>query len=318
MGEELTVKLKENLGTLTPEEEKFLRKIACALTVCKPDSSKAVFFGPTPPHDVCRPWQRTGSFGQNIGNILYFREGAWRDPQGNPIDVPMQPDTNPGQGEPGPEGPQGPRGFRGEKGDQGDQGPVGPEGPQGTPGLRGEVGPEGPTGPVGPEGPDGAPGPVGPTGPARFGLITLDRPPTDTDGASGDLAIDTSFPATLYGPFVNGVWPLIGSVGNLPAPTNLSGANVFSANRSYFERLGGNRVFNQLPSDTTGDGNADTNYAIIKYYVKANVALTLDFHTNNPTLDETGVGTVAAPFNLAPGWHCFTFERIDGEWIVSR
>lgn len=318
MDNELTVKLKENLGTLSPEEEKLLRKLACALTVCKPSSDKTVFFGPSPPHDICRPWQRTGSFGQNVGNILYFRNGAWRDPQGQAIDVPLAPDSNQGQGEPGPEGPIGPRGFRGEKGDDGDTGPAGPQGPEGPTGLRGEVGPNGPAGPVGPQGPEGPQGIEGQVGPARFGLITLEEPPEPSDGATGDLAIDTTFPATLYGPFVNGVWPLIGSVGNLPAPVSLSGSNAFTANRSFKEQLTGNRVFNALPADTTGDGDPDTNYAIIKYYVKATVPLTLDFHTNNPTLDELGVGTVTAPFNLTVGWHCFSFERIDGEWTVSR
>lgn len=270
---------------------------------------KEVHFGPTPPFDTCKPWQKTTAFGAPLGGILYFDKGEWRDPSGTP--VPGSPVIGP-PGPQGPQGPRGPRGFRGPQGTCGGDGAVGPAGPQGPPGPQGDPGPAGPTGLTGPAGPAGPEGPVGPQGPARFGLISLERAPLPDDGVEGDLAIDIRFPATLYGPKISGGWALIGTVGNLPAPVDLAGSGTLAENRSYYDTFASNRTFTALPTVT------GTAYSHICLYVEATAPVDLDFHTNTPTLEEVGVGTVAAAFSLPAGWHKLDFERINGQWIVTR
>lgn len=271
--------------------------------------SKNVHFGPTPPFDTCQPWQKTGAFGQPLGCLLYFSEGAWRDLNGVVAKAVVVGDAS--VAGVGPQGPAGPRGLRGETGIPGAVGPAGAEGPAGPRGLQGAIGAVGPQG-VGALGPAGPAGPVGPQGPTRFGLISLTAPPTPDDGAEGDLAIDTRFPATLYGPRVSGQWALIGTIGNLPSPIPLSEGSSLAENRGYYETFSSNRVFAALPENT------ETQYSQIKLYAKTVAAVNLDFHTNTPFLVEAGVGPVTAPITLSQGWHILNFERINGEWIFSR
>ena len=104
----------------------------------------------------------------------------------------------------------------------------------------------------------------------------------------------------------------MGTIGNIPAPRQLFDGNSLDENLAYVETFSGNRQFTALPEQT------GLKYSKIVLYAKATAAVDLDFHTNTPTLEEVGVGTVAAPFTLVVGWNIFTFERIAGEWIVAR
>jgi hypothetical protein len=101
-------------------------------------------------------------------------------------------------------------------------------------------------------------------------------------------------------------------VGNLSAPVDLAGGGTLAENRAYYDTFASGRVFTALPNVT------GTAYARIQLYVQATATVALDFHTNTPTLEEVGVGTVAAAFSLAAGWHKFDFERINGQWIVTQ
>ena len=300
--------LKQQIPGLSAEQQDLVAALIESVVVCPPEKG-AVHFGPTAPHDTCRPWQKTGSFGQNVGNILYYSEGEWRDPQNSPIDP-----GNPSSGVPGPKGEKGDPGVKGDPGTPGGPGPAGRKGETGDTGprgLQGEIGNTGPTGPTGPKGDQGDQGEPGPVGPTRFGLIATDGPPTPQDGGTGDFAIDLNFPQALYGPNEAGVWPYLGTIGNVPAPRELFAGSSLDENQAYVDEFAGNRTFAALPTVT------DPKYSKIVLYAKATAAVDLDFHTNTPLLEEVGVGTVVAPFTLVIGWNIFTFERIAGNWIVA-
>lgn len=272
------------------------------------NSLRKVHFGPSPPYDTSLPWQKTSTLGFPEGPVLYFNKGAWRDPQGL---AQCANDPTIISGETGPPGPPGPRGLKGDKGDTGAPGATGAAGPPGPQGLKGDTGASGPTGAAGPQGPTGPQGPVGPQGPARFGLVALDAAPTAADGVEGDLAIDTRFPATLYGPKFSNVWALIGTVGNLPAPVNLAGGTTLAENTAYYDVLNAHRTFDTLPT-TTGDA-----YSHIRLFIEATATFHADFFTNNPTLEEVGVGTITSHFTLDKGQHILDFHRVNSKWMVK-
>ena len=98
------------------------------------------------------------------------------------------PDTDVGQGPPGPQGPIGATGPAGNSGPRGDIGPTGaqgPTGPTGPTGPQGPIGATGPTGPTGPKGDTGDQGPTGPTGPQGLQGVAGPTGPQGIQGPQG-------------------------------------------------------------------------------------------------------------------------------------
>jgi len=104
---------------------------------------------------------------------------------------------------------------------QGVPGNTGPQGPQGIQGPIGATGPAGPTGPQGLQGIQGAAGANGSNGVNGKGVLSGTTVPANTVGSDGDFYLN-SVSAVLYGPKVNGVWPVSGT--SLIGPQGPQGA----------------------------------------------------------------------------------------------
>jgi len=301
------------------------------LSVCLPRNGQIVHFGPTPPFDSKMAWQKTNGNNHPVGGLRFFNGSEWFDPSGVVAPIPgTESESESGgsgsgtKGERGDPGPEGGPGAKGEPGAKGDTGERGIPGERGVPGEKGEVGDRGATGA---KGDTGEPGQTGPIGPANLGFLGGTEPPTATDGQTGQIYFQQTWPLTLYGPKFANSWGEGFAIGTFGPPIETPSNGVTLApNQHHYMELSGNKVLTALdpgqgPFQTSADGFAQM---LITVKVNGGSAVLLDFSATanfektEPHPIPDPAPTAAKMVSLTPGYHKLTLDRIKGVWILKR